>query len=362
VYVLYGNGSAPSGRVLRGLLGCRGGMQSHRERVAANEQYLVRYGQSAGSDAPTTLNRAEAVALASNKMLALQAMDAAGVRVPFYCRRGELDSLDHEQAILGRARYGSGGSDITVYRPGDTIGQHNLYTQFVPSTREMRIHIFRGEMIHAQHKKFVGTGTVDAPDGTEEQYPIRNHDRGYVFVPYVRTRPSSDRVAAATSAVSALGLDFGAVDVLVGADGQVYVLEVNTGPGITPRTALAYGRAIQAWCAEHGVSLTLQESTLELDNEEEARYNVSEGATSALSEPIQQESVGEIAVAAGGQDHGFSADEREALLARIADLENTLQIARTAHQTTIEQRDAATVERDEARTMLRNISTMTREV
>jgi D-alanine-D-alanine ligase-like ATP-grasp enzyme len=47
------------------------------------------------------------------------------------------------------------------------------------------------------------------------------------------------------NAVVALGLDFGAVDLLIGDDGQTYVLEVNTAPACSPMTAACYIGAFQ---------------------------------------------------------------------------------------------------------------------
>lgn len=313
MYLLYGNHSALSGRVLRNLLSCRGGYASHlaRNPNAAND-LLIRYGVSEGSDAPTTLNRAEAIATAAHKTRALLAMDRAGVLVPKYAGPGEVDSLDpNNHTILGRSNTGSGGTDIRVYRPGEPRAVHQLYTQFVPSVREMRIHVFQGEMIHAQIKQYRG-------DGEAPTHPIRNHSRGWVFVPYVRTRPNQDRIDAAVAAVEALGLDFGAVDLLVGDDGRSYVLEVNTGPGLTPRTALAYARAFEGWCNAHNVRVTLNTEDLELDTEEEACYTDSGGATSAPVEPTPTPTVADSTGGSAGQDRGTT-DEREALRSLRAD-------------------------------------------
>jgi D-alanine-D-alanine ligase-like ATP-grasp enzyme len=47
------------------------------------------------------------------------------------------------------------------------------------------------------------------------------------------------------SAVNTLGLDFGAVDLIVAKDGRVYVLEVNTAPGIEGITLEKYVKAFQ---------------------------------------------------------------------------------------------------------------------
>lgn len=44
----------------------------------------------------------------------------------------------------------------------------------------------------------------------------------------------------AVLAVNCLGLDFGAVDLLIGDDRETYILEVNTAPSCSPLTATEY--------------------------------------------------------------------------------------------------------------------------
>jgi D-alanine-D-alanine ligase-like ATP-grasp enzyme len=45
--------------------------------------------------------------------------------------------------------------------------------------------------------------------------------------------------------VYALGLDFGAVDILRDDEGKWYVLEINTAPGIADQSAVTMGDAIR---------------------------------------------------------------------------------------------------------------------
>lgn len=79
---------------------------------------------------------------------------------------------------------------------------------------------------------------LDYPDQHTNPY-IQNYSQGFRFRS-PRYNPNQERLDAAVKAVEALGLDFGAVDLLIGEDRQTYVLEVNTAPSCSPLTARAY--------------------------------------------------------------------------------------------------------------------------
>jgi glutathione synthase/RimK-type ligase-like ATP-grasp enzyme len=82
------------------------------------------------------------------------------------------------------------------------------------------------------------------------KYIGRNFRNGFEFQPVTNISRIS---SLGNSALDAIGLDFGAVDILVGMDNQVYVLEVNTAPGVLashaePTLAILADRMV-AWVA-----------------------------------------------------------------------------------------------------------------
>lgn len=181
------------------------------------------------------INDPMTVGLAKDKRRALGAMEQLGVSViPF--------TQDKEQAIQWieegsyvyerHTLYGHGGSGIrVVHSVGDlTAGTSvQLYTKGIPIRREYRVHVFDGKVIeHVQKRK-----RLDTDPNLVSDY-IRNHTQGWVFVKngfdYL-----SEVEEQAIKAVQALGLDFGAVDVITEKHtGDVYVLEVNTACGFDP--------------------------------------------------------------------------------------------------------------------------------
>lgn len=86
---------------------------------------------------------------------------------------------------------------------------------------------------------------LDYPEQHTNPY-IKNYAQGFRFRTPDR-KLNASRITAATNAVAALGLLFGAVDLLIGEDGNEYVLEVNTAPKLAPLTCSQYVGAIREY-------------------------------------------------------------------------------------------------------------------
>jgi hypothetical protein len=118
---------------------------------------------------------------------------------------------------IGRSLHHQGGRDLL------TGGGRDFYTQKLPLIREMRIHVFKGKSIHA------GIKVPRIPNPHEW---IRSYESGWKIDYSLAVRIRQDRRELAKSAVAALGLDFGAVDLGIVPGNNAYVLEVNTAPGL----------------------------------------------------------------------------------------------------------------------------------
>lgn len=212
--------------------------------------FLVNWGCSAGNYA-THLNQYHLVGLAVNKARAFNAMFSrmdAGVSVPRFvsyqtldlCKVGEANDTGH----IWLARHsltGSGGADITVVRPGDLWPEAPLYVQYIPKLVEFRVHVFRN--LNGDGYNTLTRQKLRESDAEQDrdQRLIRNRENGWVFA-HVRDEDGARKAEAeAAKAITALGLDFGAVDVVIGRDDRLaYVLEVNTAPGVEAEATLAF--------------------------------------------------------------------------------------------------------------------------
>jgi glutathione synthase/RimK-type ligase-like ATP-grasp enzyme len=210
---------------------------------------LVRWGSMKPMpEATMILNPARAILLASDKVLAIERMQAAGLpTVPLFYTWEEAIAQGNSGIILGRSRRGMQGWDISIYDPSDIhqghylqapVAPHEWYTLYHEPTREIRLHVVDGEVVRIQGKY------LDFPQSATENPFVRNHRSGYRYRK-PRRKLRTQRREIAIEAVRALGLTFGAVDMLLfGGHLDPMVLEVNTAPACSPLTASAYAEAL----------------------------------------------------------------------------------------------------------------------
>lgn len=195
----------------------------------------------------TILNKPSAVNIAANKLTALQALRLAGIRVPaFTTLYGDAQRwLDNNEVVVERHELrGNSGDGIRIVTYNDEDMEQDLmhaplYTKFINKTNEFRVHVFRGEVIDYIEKKKMGS---DRRPENFNKY-ISSITCGWVFS-HTGVRDIPEVRQLAIKAVAALGLDFGAVDIVY-ADGIPYVLEVNTAPGLSGVTLVKYANAFR---------------------------------------------------------------------------------------------------------------------
>lgn len=132
-------------------------------------------------------------------------------------------------AYLARKFRHVGGKDIMpVLQFSDFAARKragaDFFTKFVPSDQEIRCWMYRKRHL-GSYEKFLAHPEKYRKIG-------RNYGNGFAFRLLQEAAIPRDAVLLAGSAVDALGLDFGAVDLIHGLDGNWYVLEVNTAPGV----------------------------------------------------------------------------------------------------------------------------------
>ena len=203
---------------------------------------IINWGSSgvSGTNA-TVINSASAVSVAANKHRSLLHFKLADVPHPEYTTDKDKakDWIEQGFKVVCRTLLTAhSGQGIVVAKQQDELVDAPLYTKYIRKQKEFRVHVFSSKILDIQEKR--RSSSVD------DHHPyIRNHANGYVFCRGDINEPSDLR-GVATSAVNALGLDFGAVDVVWNeAQDKCYVLEVNTACGLEGSTVNKYVNAIK---------------------------------------------------------------------------------------------------------------------
>jgi len=206
---------------------------------------IINWGRSERRFNGNYINEPEAVGNASDKSVAVGLFKQNKVPTPEFTSDAEEVRLwltkngwDVLARTLTRA---SGGRGIQLLRAEENpkVPKAPLYTQYVKKTDEYRVHVWQGEVIDVQQKR----RNKAIPD-ERVNWQIRNHDNGFI---YARGDVDCPKCVtdSAIRAVSALVLDFGAVDLGYNVKaGECTVYEVNTAPGLEGSTLDRYYSAL----------------------------------------------------------------------------------------------------------------------
>lgn len=203
------------------------------------------------------LNWPEAVANASSKVKTFELLYDLCPESWTDKSEAEYHALQTGDAIVCRTvDNGHSGAGIVVVSKDEllelgSLPDAHLYVKAVPKRREYRVHI---GLVNSAYKIIDVCRKVhrSSVDDTDRPF-VWNHDNDFIFQ---RSGVTPDTVPPlvidkAMLAVGRLGLHFGAVDVIVQRGGllseaPVYVLEVNTSPGMEGTTLERYAEYFKA--------------------------------------------------------------------------------------------------------------------
>lgn len=188
----------------------------------------ISYGISL-EDGPKVLN---ANVGGGDKIKRLKQMNAGGVRtVPWF--EGTSIPAGFKFPALARAIAGHGGEDIMpVFQaqevPWRVAAGFAWFSSYVPFKTEYRAWAFRDKILDVYEK------VMERPD--EYKFVAgRNFRQGFEFKKITDGlgRLLANEIGSQSKAVlKAVKFDFAAIDMLLGEDGKIYVLEANTAPGV----------------------------------------------------------------------------------------------------------------------------------
>jgi len=218
----------------------------HHTVVNWGSSDLPRHVRTAGR----ILNSEGAVHTSANKLRTFRALKLEDVRsVPW-----TSSAMTAREWLLAGARVvvrarvaGKDGEGVSIIQgPQAAIPEAPLYTKMVDARNEYRFHVVAGNVV-AAHRKVQDRAKIER--GQNGSGDVKNSKNGWVFKRV--TEYDNDLRVQSTAAIRAVGLDFGAVDLIW--DGvRAWVLETNTAPAINEMawTCRQYAAAITAMIPE----------------------------------------------------------------------------------------------------------------
>jgi ribosomal protein S6-L-glutamate ligase RimK-like protein len=185
-----------------------------------------------------------------DKIAVFNKFDEAGIPHPRVVTLEQLSSNapNLPKAILGRENKTSQGRGIEIYHSieewrrkfpkgrGTIKGEqaHDFYVELLDCKSEHRMHVFQGQIVCELNKR-IKPGTI-----------IHNCSLGSPLIFGRITHPQRNLMEEySIKAVQACGLDFGAVDIFVDKNDKVYILEVNSDPGMPDGIGYLYAQRIR---------------------------------------------------------------------------------------------------------------------
>ena len=242
----------------------------NRRFIKRDSDTLVNWGNASSIPVfgETYLNKASAVEISSNKVKTFEALNDASVNIPWFTTTAQggrdlFNEEDVEKVFCRTLTRASEGRGIVIANSPEEIVSAGLYTGYEPHTNEYRVHIFKGKVIDVAEKRRMGTEALEEAGITLNE-EIKSHGNGWIFARGNARLKHLDGVFKheiafqSLAALEAIGLDFGAVDVIYNnPNREAYVLEVNSAPGMEAgsTTLFHYANAFLDDANEDGISL-----------------------------------------------------------------------------------------------------------
>lgn len=237
VFVLQYKPGSRSARALSGALGVRRLNTTTRRYEVPRQDLIINWGcNEFRSNNLNFINPPHIVKRATNKLEFFQTLEGnENVRTVPFTTNPEI-ARQWDKCVARTQLRASSGAGIVVVNKGEQLPAARLYTGYIKKNREFRVHVAFGHVIDSQRK-------IADPNREPTTWDIRNHANGFIFVRNSGS-PTQASLDMAVATCSALGLDFGAVDLIENKSGT-YILEVNTAPGLEGQTLENYRRAFE---------------------------------------------------------------------------------------------------------------------
>lgn len=201
-------------------------VSARTDKEVPDSEWLIRWGTSATVKNRKTINQRDAIIRSATKSEMRFAWAAAGLAPLTFVSKSKFLSSNTDGSWIVRPTEHERSKDLTLCKTLEecktAIDAHpsGFYiSQYIPKVAEYRVFV-------AQNRVF---GMIEKqPENKEDISWGCIADGMFVYTPWSYWPTEVTRVAL--GAIKMTGLDFAAIDVIVDASGQAYVLETNTAP------------------------------------------------------------------------------------------------------------------------------------
>lgn len=224
-------------------------------RVDEDVDLLIRWGCATNVGDIASLNKPKSILQAADKLATIRLLEEKGIPTLKLVSSSPRDF----SVCFGRTRHHSRGRGIwPCYSPYQVYTAYQAGAEYFVAryrkTREYRVHVVSGMVLFVQEK--IG----------DKRHDVWNKDNGFTFKVVPQNEWRKEIVEPAIQAVNALGLDFGAVDVLSDPDYNLLgrrppiavVCEVNTAPALEGYSLEKYSEYFQSIYLQEIIPETLQ--------------------------------------------------------------------------------------------------------
>ena len=212
--------------------------------------YIINWGSSSLPDfGPATVLNPD-LNLAQNKLKTFEVLKNAEVSHPsFWTDKNDIPS-DVYPIVCRTILNGHSGAGIVIANSPDQLVSAPLYVRYVKKKDEYRVHVMSSpddDPDVTQYTAFFIQRKAKKLDVQSPNWLIRNLAGGFAFKEVGYNDVPTSVIDQSYRTIKALGLDFGAVDVIYNEkQDKAYILEVNTACGLEDRTAEKYKEAFYA--------------------------------------------------------------------------------------------------------------------
>ena len=190
-----------------------------------------------------SIQSVDGISIAQNKLLTFLWLSKSKVSIPNFTTNKSLaeDLVKVGIKLLARQKLNSSQGRGIVVCDKLPIVDAPLYVKYIDKDKEFRVHVFNGEVLDLQEKRRRSHARDE--NGNKPNGIIRNLENNWVFCRNNIVEPDGIRELA-IEAIKDIGLLFGAIDIIYNSTTkELFLLEVNTAPGLCDSTAIKYAKA-----------------------------------------------------------------------------------------------------------------------